>query len=84
MTASALGPGACNILCMPCNSGVSISHSTLALWNVSPTGLQSQMLGGSSFQHEIGGLGSPRWGLDPVLLGVNLLSCNYLPVCGSP
>ena len=81
--ASTLGPGACNVLCMPCKSGVSISHSTLALWKVSPTGLQSQMLGGS-FQCEIGGLGSPRWGLDLLLLGVNLLNCNYLLVCGSP
>ena len=42
MTASALGPGAHDILCVSFKSGVPISHSPLALPKGSLTGLQSQ------------------------------------------
>ena len=42
ITASALGPGVCEILCSHFKSGVSLSHSLLALLKVSPIGLQSQ------------------------------------------
>ena len=45
ITASALSPGVCEILCVPFESGVSISHSPLPLLKVSPTDLQSQMWG---------------------------------------
>ena len=37
---SALDPRACEILCAPFKSGVSVSHSPLALLKVSPTGVQ--------------------------------------------
>ena len=49
MTASALGPRACEILCEPFKSGVSISHSSLGLPKVSPIGLQSQIVWGLDF-----------------------------------
>ena len=41
ITASALGPGACEILCAPFTSGVSISHSPLVVLKVGPTDPQS-------------------------------------------
>ena len=46
ITASALGPGAGETLCVPCKSGVSVFHSLLALPKVSPAGLQSQTFWG--------------------------------------
>ena len=43
ITASALGPRACEIWCVPFKSGVSISHMPLALLKVIPAGFLSQM-----------------------------------------
>ena len=43
----ALGPNACEILCVPFKNGVSISLSPMELLHTSPTGLQCQMLWGS-------------------------------------
>lgn len=42
MTASALVPGVCEIVCAPFKSGVSISCSPLYVLKASPTGLQTQ------------------------------------------
>ena len=50
ITASALGARACEILCAPFKSGVSVSHSPLAFPKLIPTGLQSQMFCGLIFQ----------------------------------
>ena len=44
MTALALVPGVCGILCAPFNSKVSTSPSPVELMQLSPTGLQKQML----------------------------------------
>ena len=49
ITASALGPRACEFLCVPFKSGTSISYSLLAL-KLSPTDLQSQTFWGSFSQ----------------------------------
>ena len=57
ITASALGPRECEILCAPFKSGVSISHSPLGLQKVSPAGLQSQILG-----TRLPGAGPLGWG----------------------
>ena len=48
ITASVLGPRACKMLCAPFKSGVSISHSPLALLKASPSDLHSQMFWGFS------------------------------------
>ena len=78
MTASALGPNACEVLCEPVKSGVSISHRPLALLNVkaslafkalhTPEGLSSWC--------RTPELGSPVWSLDPLLPGENLCNCD--------
>ena len=44
ITASALGPGVCEIFCVPLKNGVSISFCPLVLLKVSHTGLKSQMI----------------------------------------
>lgn len=49
LSTSPLGLQVCAILCSPFISGVSISHSPVALLKVSPTGLQSQMSWGFIF-----------------------------------
>ena len=49
ITALALGPGACEILCVPFKSEVSISPSPVGLLQLSPAGLQFQMLWGLVF-----------------------------------
>ena len=80
MTVSALE----QILCVPFKSGVSISHNSLALPKVSPTGLWSQTSWRLIFLVQDPQTGEPRWGSDPFLLGENLHICNYPPVCGLP
>ena len=77
--ASALGLGACEILCVPFKSRFSISHNPIALPKLSPTSLQNQTFWGLVLR-----LQSLMWGLNPLLLGENLCSCNYPPICGSP
>ena len=49
LTASALGPGACEILCVPFKSGVYISYSPLAFPKISPSGPQSHTFLGLIF-----------------------------------
>ena len=77
MTASALGPGACEILCEPFKNGVSISHSSLGLPKVSPIGLQSQTFWGLDFLMQDPRAEVPHVGLRPSLFGENLCNCNY-------
>ena len=90
ITASALGPRVCEVLCAPFKSGVFISHSPPALLKVSPAGLQRQRFWGLVFLDKVlPGVGPLGWGAQcgtwaPLLLGENLYSCNYPPVCGSP
>ena len=84
ITVSSLGPAACEILCVPFKSEVSISPSPLGLQKERPAGLQSQCSGGSSSQCKTPRLGSLMWGLGLSLLWENLCICNYSPICGSP
>ena len=68
--ASVLCPWACEILCAPFKSGVSISHSPLGLPKVSPAGLQSQTFWGLIFlvqvpqagDHDVGFRCLAPWG----------------------
>ena len=82
ITACALGLRACEILCASFKSGVSISHSPLALLKVRPAAFKAKCSGGLSCWCRTPGLGSPMWSSDHSLLGKNLCNCNYLPICG--
>ena len=84
MFAFALGPKACEILCVPLKSKVSISPSSLGLPKLSPAGLQSQMLWGLVFLVQDPWAGTPDVGLRPLTLVGEPLQWNYSPVCGSP
>ena len=82
ITASAPGPVACEILCEPSKSEVSISQ---VLWvlKVIPAGHQSQMSWGAHAP----GTGPPGWGAqhggsDPSLLGQNSAVVIILPFVG--
>ena len=66
ITASALGPQVCEILCVPFDSGVSISHSPLTPPKISPTGFQSQTFCGLIFPVQNSGAGEPNVGLGPL------------------
>lgn len=70
-------------LCMRPWRGESASYSLLVLLYTRPAGLQSQIFLGIIFPVQDSRLGSPVWGCDPLLLGENLWSCEYPPVCGS-
>ena len=67
--ASALGPRACEILCEPFESGVSVSHSHLALQKVSALAFKAKHPEDLSSWHRTPGLESLTWGSDPSLLG---------------
>ena len=86
-TASALILEQVRLLCAPFKSGDSISHSSLGLPKGLPKGPQAfkdKHSGVSSSRPRTAGLGSPRWGSDPSLLGENLCNCKSPPVCGLP
>lgn len=79
-------PGSSSIEDFVClfESGVFISHSPLALPEIRPTGLQSQIFSGIIFfVHNIW-MGSPMWDSNSLVLGGNFCNCNYLPMCGLP
>ena len=82
VTASALDPGAGEILCVTFTNRVSIFYSPLAFLKVSPTGLQSQAFWGLVFLVQDPRLGSLMWNSDPSLLGKKLCNCYYPPICG--
>ena len=62
-TASALGLGAWEILCVPFKCGVFVSYRPLALPNISPTGFQSQMFWRLVFLMQDPWVGDPNVGL---------------------
>ena len=66
ITASDLGHGTCEILCVPFRCGVSISHSPLGLLKVSPADLQRQMFWGLIFSMLDSWDGKPNVGLRPL------------------
>ena len=84
ITASALGPSLCEILCAPFESRVSISYSPLALRKVSPTGLQSPMFWKLFFLVQDPQAGKPNVGSYPSVLRENFCNCNYPPFVGRP
>ena len=85
IVAFALGPGACEILCAPCKSEVSIFLSPLELPKLSPTGLPSHMLWEFVFPEKDPWAGDPNVGLRTLMpVGEPLQYNNYSPVCGSP
>ena len=68
-TASALGLRACEILCVPFKSGVSVPYSHLALPNVKPTGFQSQVFWGLVFPIRDLQAGEPDMRIGPLAPG---------------
>ena len=84
ITASALDPRACEILCVPFKSGVSYfpqpfgSPKRKPHWPSKPN-----HSGVSSSQWRTPGLGRLMWVSDPLFLGENVCNCNYSPVRGS-
>ena len=72
-------------LCVsPSRGRVSVSPNPSTLPDVSPTGFQSQALGGSYSCCRFPGLGSPVWSSKPSLLRVDLHSCDSIPILGLP
>ena len=84
ITAFALGPGACEVLCVPFKSEVSIYPSPLGLPKLGPAGLQSQMLWGLVLLMQDPWVAEPYVGLRILTPVGEPLQCNYTPVCGSP
>ena len=66
ITASALAPGVCEILCASFKSGTSISHSPLALPKVIHARLQSQIFWGIIFPVQDPWAREPDVGLRPL------------------
>lgn len=62
ITASAVGPGACEIWDVVISSELSISHSCLALLKVSPASFKALCSGASFSRFKTLGLGSLTWG----------------------
>ena len=81
ITPFALGSRACEILCAPFESEVSIYPSPQGLLQLSTAGLQSQMLWGLIFLVLDPRLGSLIWGSELRLLWENIWS-NFSPFCG--
>ena len=75
ITAFALGPGACEILCIPFRSEVSIVPSPAELLQLSPVG-KDKCSGGSSSGCQTPRLGGLTWGSEFSLLWENL--CNII------
>ena len=71
VTSFALCSGASEILCVPLKSEVSIFPSPVGLLQLSPTGLQSQMLWGLISWCETSRLESLAWGSELSLLWEN-------------
>ena len=74
-SASALRPGACEISCMSCKSGVCVPYNHLDLLNA----FQNQVFWGLIFLCRTPRVGSPSWSLDPLLLREDLCNCDYPP-----
>ena len=73
ITAFTLGPSACETVCPPFTSEMSISTSPLGLLKLSPAGLQTRMLGGPCSWYRTPGQGSPACGPVTVTHVVELL-----------
>ncbi|XP_032331516.1 oligophrenin-1 [Camelus ferus] len=65
-------------------SGVSVSHSPLALLKVSPTGFQSQIFLAFIFPIQDPQAVEPTVVLEPLLFGENIFNCNYPSVSELP
>ena len=83
MTVFPLSPGTCEILYVPFKNEISISLSSLGLWKLSTTGLQSQVLWGLLLRLAPQA-GSLTWGLELSLLWKNILNIINLQFVGHP
>ena len=68
ITAFALDPGACEILCAPFKNGVSIYHNSLGVLKLSSAGFQSQTFWGHSFPVQDPQAEEPSVGFTPLAL----------------
>ena len=84
ITASALSPGVCDILCAPFKSKISIFPSPLGFLKVSSTLLQSQILWELIFPLQEPQAGEPNMRLRPLTPLEEPLQCNYSPICRLP
>ena len=84
VTAFALRPSVHEALCVPFESKVSISPSPVGLLQLSPIGLQSQMLWGLVFLVPDPQAGEPDMELRTLIPVGEPLQSNYSPVCGLP
>lgn len=82
MTTSVLGCGMYEIVHAPLKRGVCFLQPSCPPV-CKAAGLQRQIFSGIIFPVQESRLGSPVWGCDSLLLGENLWSCEYPPVCGS-
>ena len=79
ITASALGPRACEIFCAPFRSGVCFPQPTGSLRSKSHWPSRQKNSAVFSSQSRASGLGSLMWVSDPFFLGKNVCNCNYSP-----
>lgn len=79
ITASALGPRACEILCAPSRSEVCFPHPTGSLRSKSHWPSRQKRSAVFSSQSRTSGLGSLMWVSDPFFLGENVCNCSYSP-----
>ena len=79
ITASALGPRACEILCAPFRSGVCFPQPSGSLRSKSHWPLRQKYSAVFSSQSRTSGLGSLMWVSDPFFLGENVCDCNHSP-----
>ena len=84
ITAFALSPRACDILCTPFKNEVSVSPSPVGLLILSPAGLKSQMFWELIFPVQGPQAGEPDVGLRTLTAVGEPLQCNYPPVVGHP
>ena len=84
ITAFALGPSVCKILCAPFKHEVSTSPSPLGLLKLSLLAFKGKFSGVSSSQCRTTKLGSPRWGSELSLLEENLCNIIILYFVGCP
>ena len=80
----ALGPTECETLFSSSETGVSVSPSPVKFLQLSPGGLQSQMLCGLLLRWSDPHTGEPAMRLRTLIPVEKLLQCNYFPVCGCP
>lgn len=77
ITASVLGLGACEILCVPLRAELLVPSASGSLMHRFHWPSKPDVLGTQFPRQEPG---NPKWGLDSLLFGENLCSCDYPPI----